>query len=461
MGVETSQSKLHFGHFKANCLNPTIASFDAAMSNIPYATGYSPSHWQHGTNAELLKSENDFRVEKLRTILLYEADFNANNKLLGRSLMTNAETLSQLAPEQYGSCKSLSAIDHSLNKRLTYDLLRQKHIPGVLCANDAKSCYDRIVHSFASLAMRRVGVPEAPLVSMFTTIQNVNHYVQMAYGDSERSFGGNEWTTPVHGVGQGNGASPTIWAVVSTPVLNMMRANGFGTTFCSALNGDIINFVGYSFVDDTDLCQTAQTQGELASSVLAEMQEGLNMWEGGIRATGGAIVPEKSHWYLVDFKWRNGKWSYALVDESPGILRVKDSSGTEQILERLALSDARQTLGVRLAPDGNNKAEVEHLTSIAVRWGDRIRTGHLPRRASWLALTSTIMRQLIYPLSATTLSSQECHSILSPVLQAGLPASGISRSFPWCLVHAPLTFQGLDIPNLYTEQGILHILQIA
>jgi hypothetical protein len=22
-------------------------------------------------------------------------------------------------------------------------------------------------------------------------------------------------------------------------------------------------------------------------------------WEGGIRATGGASVPEKSHWYLV------------------------------------------------------------------------------------------------------------------------------------------------------------------
>jgi len=28
---------------------------------------------------------------------------------------------------------------------------------------------------------------------------------------------------PIHGIGQGNGAGPAIWTVVSTPLLNLLR----------------------------------------------------------------------------------------------------------------------------------------------------------------------------------------------------------------------------------------------
>ena len=95
-----------------------------------------------------------------------------------------------------------------------------------LCSNDAKSCYDRIVHSVASLAMQRMGIEQAPIVCMFTTIQRLDHYIRTVYGDSKLSFSGKLWTVPIQGVGQGNGAGPQIWAVVSTPVLNMLRAEG-------------------------------------------------------------------------------------------------------------------------------------------------------------------------------------------------------------------------------------------
>jgi hypothetical protein len=59
-----------------------------------------------------------------------------------------------------------------------------------MCSNDAKSCYDRITHSVTSLCMRRMGVEEPPIVCMFTTIQNLEHYNRTAYGVSELSFTG-------------------------------------------------------------------------------------------------------------------------------------------------------------------------------------------------------------------------------------------------------------------------------
>jgi hypothetical protein len=64
--------------------DPMLASFDATMANIPYATGYSPLRWQSGTDVMIPnKSVASLRVDKLRTILLLDPEFNQNNKLAG------------------------------------------------------------------------------------------------------------------------------------------------------------------------------------------------------------------------------------------------------------------------------------------------------------------------------------------------------------------------------------------
>jgi hypothetical protein len=108
---------------------------------------------------------------------------------------------------------------------------------GALCSNDAKSCYDRILHSVASLCLQRLGLPEGAIVCMFSTLQNLEHTVRMIYGDSKRTYGGQLWIVPLHGSGQGNGGGPMLWAVVSTPVLKVMRSEGYGTFFEHALVG--------------------------------------------------------------------------------------------------------------------------------------------------------------------------------------------------------------------------------
>jgi hypothetical protein len=49
---------------------------------------------------------------------------------------------------------------------------------------------------------------------------------------------------------------------------------------------------------------------------------------------------------------------------------------------------------------------------------------------------------------------------MTPIIQAGLPCSGIVRTFPRALVYGPIEYQGLGIPDLYTSQGISHIERI-
>jgi hypothetical protein len=90
-------------------------------------------------------------------------------------------------------------------------------------------------------------------------------------------------------------------------VLNMLRSKGLGASFTSSISRHTTDLVGYAFVDDTDL----------------------------VASKPNIIVPEKSHWYLVEFGWRDGVPYYQSVQNSPGKLEVKDAGGHIHHLRQL------------------------------------------------------------------------------------------------------------------------------
>jgi hypothetical protein len=54
------------------------------------------------------------------------------------------------------------------------------------------------------------------------------------------------------------------------------------------------HIVGYAFVGDTDLVQFDSRDPKISvEETLDKMQDSINCWEGGLKATGGAIVPQK------------------------------------------------------------------------------------------------------------------------------------------------------------------------
>jgi len=222
-------------------------------------------------------------------------------------MMHIAELTGSLAPEQYGSRKRRKATDLAVNKALSYDIIRQLKRPAAVCSNDTKSCYDLIGHTPASLAMQRMGFPWSVVDCLFTTLQNAYHYVRTGYGDSSNSYGGPLWQLPIHGIGQGNGAGPAIWAVVSTPLLNVLRQLGFGFSYITPISCTLTNFCGFAFVDDTDLIQLLHSNSS-AEEVRFKLQQAIDTWEGLLSSMAGAIVPEKTYWYLIDFCWQGGDW---------------------------------------------------------------------------------------------------------------------------------------------------------
>jgi hypothetical protein len=213
-------------------------------------------------------------------------------------MMKDGEEHEQLAWEQYGSREGKNAIEQALNKVISFDLIRQARMDTAMCSNDSKSCYDRIVHAIVSILMQKHNVPASACICVFTKPQNLHHTLRTIYGYYKSGYGEILWAVPYSGVGQGNGVGPAIWAVLSTPVLKMMKDEGFGFMYKTIIDGKQLHFVGCSFVDDTDIIRSSQP-GEPFQVLATRMQAAMDTWEGGLLAIGGALEPEKSFWYLI------------------------------------------------------------------------------------------------------------------------------------------------------------------
>ena len=122
-------------------------------------------------------------------------------------------------------------------------------------------------------------------------------------------MGGGNWreVDPLHGVGQGNGAGPAIWAVISTVFFDLLRDKGYGFRIKSPLSEKPLHLAGCGFVDDTDLLQT-DLIGDDYKIVVTKLQEALRWWETCTRVSGGAVVPKKTGmgWYTSNGMMANG-----------------------------------------------------------------------------------------------------------------------------------------------------------
>ncbi len=444
-----------FSHFKAAIEDEELALFDSIMRSLPYSHGFSPTLWQLITDVSILKKAGVYDVEKMRTIQLMHPEFNVNNKKLGREAMKRAEAFGIIPPDQYGSRKRHRCVRAALNKRLTMDIVRQSRRPAALCSNDAKSCYDRIVHWVATAAIQRTGLDPAPAISMFSTLQKAQHHVSTGYGIADKGYSANQFF-PMQGVGQGNGCGPAVWALISAVLIDMMYRAGHGCQLVSPLSQSLLSFVGYAFVDDTDLVQIGETW-QTGEDVAKNMQQALDRWEGGLRASGGALVPKKSHWYLIDFIWRNS-WQYRSIPHMPASLSVIDTDGSARVsLKRHPTNHAEETLGVLLAMDGNNKGAIAHLRRKAETIAATAQSSPMAPDEAWYTLESSVMKTFEYPLEALTIDREQWQSILAPVLATYLPKARIDRNLPRELVYGSKGQMALGLLHPGLHQQVLHV----
>ena len=306
-------------------------------------------------------------------------------------MMQHGEKHGYLSQEQFGSRKEKSAVEHAFNKRLTIDRARQTKTPAVYIANDAKSCYDRILLMVAYLTMRHMGIPDPAAKSSIDTLVNMERFIKTVYGESSISYATKMTIDEIlHGIGQGNGYGPIIWAGISSPLLKILRERKFGVSIRSPITREELDMAGYLFVDDTDQIKTKYECTDW-EEVMQRAQKGIELWECLLRTTGGAIEPSKTDWVGIQYEWKNGKPCLKKANQSDKLYAL-DPSGNRTEIKQIEPHDARRTLGVWQTANGKETEQKKIIISKIADWGKA--TEDITHIESRTAIASTIGRSI-------------------------------------------------------------------
>ena len=309
--TSSSESGLHFGHYKAGIHLPLITAFHALKATLIMKRGIVLERWSRGLSVMIEKMFGCTLVSKLRSILLMEADFNYTNKTVFGIRMMNNVRKYNLMPDEIFSEKNRTAEDGTLAKILFFDISRQTRRPAGIASVDAENCYDSVAHAMASLCFQAFGVKGNSAQAMLETIQEMKFFLRTAFGDS-KEFAGSTIMMKTQGLCQGNGAAPAGWAVVSIVILNAHKKEGHGATFRCPISKTAGQLSAILFVDDTDLLHINMDTDETIEETHEALQQSVASWGTKLIATGGSLKPSKCFYYLVDYDWHaDGTWSWA------------------------------------------------------------------------------------------------------------------------------------------------------
>ena len=427
--TSSSESGLHFGHYKAGAKSDVVSAFHALKTTLALRRGISLARWSRGLSVMLEKLFGCTLVTKLRAILLMEADFNAANKIIyGERMLDNARAHGY-RPQEIYSEKGKMADDGSLAKVLFYDITRQSRLSAALASIDAANCYDSVAHAIASLVFQAFGVPEGAIQSMLTAIQDMKYFLRTAYGDS-KEFAGSTLEVKFQGLCQGNGAAPAGWAVISITIIGAHKRKGHGGYFVcpiSKLDGKLAAII---FVDDTDLLHIRMDKVESVIETHSALQSSIINWGNLLIASGGAFKPEKCFFHLTSYQWRpDGSWRYENNEKDDELaIGVPMPNGTMVAIDHLSVNDAKETLGVWTCPSGSATKSLEVLRTKAQEWLDRAKEGKMMRRDIWFLLDHQLWPKLDYGLCNNTASFEDLGLCLKKQWWQLLPLGGVIRS---------------------------------
>ena len=179
--------------------------------------------------------------------------------------------------------------------------------------------------------------------------------------------------------------------------------------------------------------------------------------EGGIRASGGAICPNKTKWFLIDYVWKRNKFVYRSIEDMPGNISIPNQEGNMMTIQREEPSSVNESLGIQLTLTGNQSKQKEVLKEKSEVFATQIRTRKCDNTTALWTFTNSFYPSMMYPMVATYFSEDDWNEIMRPALRATLSSAGMAKNFPRSIFFGPEKYQGLDVYHPYFLQEIIHL----
>ncbi len=402
------------------------------------------------------------RIDKLRVIHLYEADYNLGLRIYwSRKAVWNAHLLERLDPSQAGSRPGKRCIDVVLQKELKFLYSRLTCSSIATADNDAKSCYDRMICNLATIASRYNGLSHNICKTHASTLEKMKYIIRTAIGDSALSYS-NTHDNKVHGTGQGSSASPAIWLMISVLLIEVLKQNHKGMCMISVDKRNTIYQIIEGFVDDTSIYVNSESNN--IDRLLEKLQEVLQEWNDLLYASGGKLELPKCFFYILQWEFDDqGTPHPKQMDHIPHQqqLSIYDTENNQTVtIQQKICTEAHKTLGVFKTIISDDKNQLQYLQNKSDTFANLVVSGHLSRRQALTAYSSIYIPSMLYSTSVCNHTAQDLQAVQTTAIQRFLPAMGYERTFPRAVVFAPLTFGGLGLSNLYVDSSIQKIYTI-
>jgi hypothetical protein len=216
---------------------------------------------------------------------------------------------------------------------------------------------------------------------------------------------------------------------------------------------------GDAFVDDFYLATASSDISNPMESVITNLKILGQTWERGLFSTGGALNLQKSFWVMMAWRWKNG--TAILLPPSLHNQTLELTSGydtqTPVQIPQMSPYDAYRTLGAYISPSGGIGKAYEVLRAHSLDYATKIQASSLNKEAALWSYLLYYLPKVTFPLMVMSFLEIQCSQIQSPALRALLPKVHLNRNTSRSIIHGPLIYGGLNLPHLFTIQGILQI----
>ena len=463
--TSTAPSGRHLSHFHA-LFHPTGALDDSADEHrdfqatkdalwfthhacISYALrhGYSFERWRQVVNTMIEKDPGNPKIHRLRVIHLYENDYNLLLGIKFRQVIHKCIDNDQINPGCYGGLATKQSLDPVFLEMMQYDYTLMTRFDSIKFANDAGSCYDRIIVPPSNVIARSRGLHAHVAKIHGNTLEKAVFRIKTQLGISQGHYSHSE-ADPVFGTGQGSTASPPTWTLNGSLYFDVYDKHCNGADYVDMDNSITLHIGMAGYIDDN--CAQVNSHPSKRTSIIQRATHDAQLWNDILWASGGILEHEKCsyHFMVSDFD-RNG--APVLRSGTHGDpIQIIDAFGKTTTLKQLSVYTPYKTLGTYQCPGPAQRKQESVLVTKSQSLVRALATSSCHGHPAWMFYSSVFCKSIGYPLAASRLSDKQLRRIQGPMIPVILNRLGYERRMAHALAFGPRSYGGLGITHLQT-----------
>ena len=180
-----------------------------------------------------------------------------------------------------------------------------------------------------------------------------------------------------------------------------------------------------------------------------------------LHLSGGALESSKTELFLVQWKFNDNRIQYLSppTDHQSISLTSPTSSRTHTIISKSPL-ESYKLLGFHLSPSLSMNKQYHVLHKKSHKLANAIAGSSITRSEAYTEYFALYLPAVSYVLVLSLLYSKQCHHIQSKPIKIFLQKCGYSSMMHRSIVFSPRSLGGLSFQDMYTTQGIQHVIKL-